>query len=119
MAMKPMYMVIVSSRSFYDESTGFINKKKVYRLLKVMNLLQPQRRKRNAFPRRLANNREITASNQLWEMDVKYGCIAGEHRFFFLLCVLDVCDREIIDFHFGLSCEGKHAAALVQRGLWK
>nr|WP_276322060.1 IS3 family transposase [Paenibacillus thalictri] len=96
-----------------------INKKKVYRLLKDMNLLQPQRRKRSAFPRKLANNREITASNQLWEMDVKYGYIAGEHRFFFLLCVLDVCDREIIDFHFGLSCEGKHAAALIQRSLWK
>ncbi|WP_415803551.1 IS3 family transposase [Marinicrinis lubricantis] len=96
-----------------------INKKKVYRLLKQLELLQPQRRKRTAYPRRLANNREITASNELWEMDVKYGYIAGEQRFFFLLCVFDVCDREVVDFHFGLSCEGKHAAALIQRSLWK
>lgn len=52
-------------------------------------------------------------------MDIKYGYIAGEHRFFYLLCVMDVLDREIIDFHLGLSCEGKHAAGLIQRTLWQ
>jgi len=96
-----------------------INKKKVYRLLAEMNMLQPQRRKRSRHPRRLANNREVKASNELWEMDIKYGYIAGEHRFFYLLCVMDVLDREIIDFHLGLSCEGKHAAGLIQRTLWQ
>lgn len=96
-----------------------INKKKVYRLLKEMDLLHPQRRKQSSFPRKMACNRTITASNELWEMDVKYGYIAGEQRFFFLLCVIDVLDRAIIEFHFGLSCEGKHAAALIERALWK
>ncbi|MBO4117020.1 IS3 family transposase, partial [Streptococcus suis] len=87
-----------------------INKKKVYRLLKEEGLLQPQRKKNSHHPRRLANNREITAPNQLWEMDVKYGFIAGEHRFFFLMSLIDVYDRAIVDYHFGLSCEGKHAS---------
>lgn len=96
-----------------------INKKKTYRLLKSMDLLQPQRKIRAKHPRRLANNREITASNQLWELDIKYGYITGENRFFFLLCVLDVYDRAVIDFHIGLSCEGQHAAGLIQRSLWK
>jgi len=96
-----------------------INKKKVYRLLDEMEMLQPQRKKRIKHPRRLANNREIAASNELWEMDIKYGYIAGEQRFFYLLCVLDVLDREIIDFHMGLSSEGKHAAGLIQRTLWQ
>ncbi|WP_165280014.1 IS3 family transposase [Paenibacillus protaetiae] len=96
-----------------------INKKKVYRLLDEMEMLQPQRRKRLKHPRKLANNREIKASNELWEMDIKYGYIAGEQRFFYLLCVIDVLDREIIDFHMGLSCEGKHAAGLIQRTLWQ
>jgi putative transposase len=97
-----------------------INKKKVYRLLKSMDLLHPQRRKRVHYPRKLANNRIIQASNELWEMDIKYGYIAGEQRFFFfLLCVLDVYDRAVIDYHIGLSCEGSHAAALIPRALWK
>ncbi|MDQ6423670.1 IS3 family transposase, partial [Paenibacillus sp. LHD-117] len=50
-----------------------INKKKVYRLLKAMDLLHPQRRKNVSFPRKLASNRTLTASNELWEMDIKYG----------------------------------------------
>lgn len=96
-----------------------INKKKVYRLLDEMDMLQPQRRKRTQYPRRLANNREIKAPNELWEMDIKYGYIAGEQRFFYVLCTIDVLDREIIDYHMGLSCEGKHAAGLIQRALWQ
>ncbi|WP_183186371.1 IS3 family transposase, partial [Brevibacillus agri] len=96
-----------------------INKKKVYRLLKEEELLQPQRQKKRKHPRKLANNREITAPNQLWEMDVKYGFIVGEQRFFFLMSLIDVYDRAIVDYHFGLTCEGKHAAQILQRALWK
>lgn len=96
-----------------------INKKKVYRLCKELDILEPQRRKKIKYPKRLANNREITGSNQLWEMDVKYGYIAGEQRFFFLLGMIDVYDRSIIDYHIGLSCEGNHAAQILQRALWR
>jgi putative transposase len=96
-----------------------INKKKVYRLMKEENLLHPQREKQRKYPRKLANNREITASNQLWEMDVKYGFIAGEQRFFFLLSLIDVYDRAVVDYHIGLSCEGKHASQILQRALWR
>ncbi|OPX83726.1 MAG: Integrase core domain protein [Pelotomaculum sp. PtaB.Bin104] len=35
------------------------------------------------------------------------------------MCIIDVYDRMIIDYHIGLSCEGKHAAQLIQRALWK
>ncbi len=38
---------------------------------------------------------------------------------FFLLSLIDVYDRSIIDYHMGLSCEGKHAAQILQRALWK
>jgi len=96
-----------------------INKKKVYRLCHELDILQPQRRKRVQYLGRLANNREIRGSNQLWEMHVKYGYIAAEPRFFFLLSLIDVYDRTIIDYHMGLSCEGKHAAQILQRALWK
>ncbi|MTV49078.1 DDE-type integrase/transposase/recombinase [Heliobacillus mobilis] len=70
-------------------------------------------------PRRLACNREIKGSNELWELDIKYGYIVGEDRFFYLLCIIDVYDRAIIDYHIGLNCEGKHAAQTLQRALCK
>lgn len=96
-----------------------INKKKVYRLCKELDILAPQRRVHIKHPRKIATNRIITNSNQLWEMDIKYGYISGENRFFYLMSVIDVYDRTIIDYHCGLSCEGKHTAQLIQRALWK
>lgn len=96
-----------------------INKKKVYRLCKELKILNPQHRKKVNHPRKLARNRVITGVNQLWETDIKYGYIAGEDRFFFIMCMIDVYDRVIIDYHIGLSCEGRHAANLIERSLWK
>lgn len=96
-----------------------MNKKKVYRLCAELDILKPQRRKRIRHPRRLANNREITISNQLWEMDIKYVYMALEHRFLFLMRIIDVYDRGIVDYHIGLFCEGQHAAQILQRALWK
>ncbi|ASZ61635.1 hypothetical protein CLD04_10895 [Bacillus subtilis] len=58
-----------------------INKKKVYRLCKELDILQPQREVKFHYPRKLARNRIITESNQLWEADIKYGYIEGEERF--------------------------------------
>lgn len=96
-----------------------INNKKVYRLCKELDILAPQRRIKIKHPKRLANNRQITAPDELWEIDVKYGYIAGEDRFFYLMCIIDVYDRMIVDYHLGLTCEGKHAAQIIQRALWK
>ncbi|MFE6377538.1 IS3 family transposase [Bacillus subtilis] len=73
-----------------------INKKKVYRLCKELDILQPQREVKFHYPRKLARNRIITESNQLWEADIKYGYIEGEERFFFILSLIDVYDRSII-----------------------
>lgn len=62
---------------------------------------------------------KVTSSNQLWETDVKYGYIEGENRFFFLLSILDVGDRSIVDYYVGTKCEVGDAVALLQRALWK
>ncbi|MBP1155395.1 hypothetical protein ACVLD2_000693 [Paenibacillus sp. PvR052] len=67
-----------------------INKKKVYRLCKALRILRPQRKIRSTYPRKLARNRIITASNQLFETDIKYGYIVGEDRFFYIQSCLDV-----------------------------
>ena len=96
-----------------------INKKKVYRLCKKMNVLRPQRTLKVKHPKRLANNRIITGSNQLWETDIKYGWIAGEQRFFFLMSIIDVFDRAIVAYHLGLSCEAKDLVQITQEALMK
>ena|GEM_PF-240378 len=70
----------------------YINKKKVYRLCKELDLLRPQRQKKIKHPRKIARNRVITAPNQLWEIDVKYGYISGEDRFFYIAPIIDVYD---------------------------
>ncbi|BAF60081.1 hypothetical protein PTH_1900 [Pelotomaculum thermopropionicum SI] len=41
-----------------------INKKKVFRLCKELQVLRPQRRIKTRHPRRLARNRVITGPNQ-------------------------------------------------------
>jgi transposase InsO family protein len=50
-----------------------VNKKKVYRLCREMELLWPQRQKKTVYPRRLPRNWVITRPNQLWQTDLKYG----------------------------------------------
>ena len=96
-----------------------INKKKVYRLCKELGILRPQRKIKRRHPRRLARNRVITASNQLWEIDLKYGYIAGEDRFFFVMPIIDVFDRCIVAYHIGLSCEAKDAVITLKSALLK
>lgn len=78
-----------------------INKEKVCRLCKSLNLLAPQREKINAVPREVANNRIVTGPNQLW---LKYGYVAGQRRHFFLASIIDVFDRNIVAYHRGSTC---------------
>lgn len=99
-----------------------INKKKVYRLCKQLNILRFQREIKPKYPRKIAINRTITGSNQLWEADVKYGYIASSKKFFYILSIIDVFDRSIVDYHIGLSCTAKDAketliSALIKRNL--
>ncbi|AGB41477.1 transposase [Halobacteroides halobius DSM 5150] len=96
-----------------------INHKKVYRLCKELDILRPQRKIKNRHPRRLAKRDEISNSNQLWEMDLKYGYITGTDQFFFQLSVIDVFDRSIIDYHLGLSCKAEDACRVLKKALAK
>lgn len=96
-----------------------INKKKVYRLCKRMDVLRPQRQLKIKYPKRVANNRVITDSNQLWETDIKYGRLHGEQRFFFLMSIIDVFDRVIIAYHIGLTCEAQHLVQITHEALMK
>lgn len=94
-----------------------VNHKKVYRLCKELGILLPQRRKKLATPRRLAQREEVSGPNQLWEMDVKYGYIAGTDQFFFQLSLIDVFDRTVIGYHLGLSCTAIDACRVLKNSL--
>jgi putative transposase len=96
-----------------------INKKKVYRLCKELNVLRPQRKIKAKYPRRIARNRTVEGSNQVWETDIKYGYIVGEDRFFYVLIILDVYDRSIVGFHIGRYCEGSDVVRTLNTALFK
>lgn len=96
-----------------------INKKKVYRLCKELDILLPQREVKPKYPRHVASNRLITDSNQLWEADIKYAYIAGEKRFLFLMCILDVADRNVVDYHIGLRCTGQDVGITLKTAMMR
>jgi len=101
-----------------------INKKKVYRLCKEMGILGPRLSKARTIPRRVANNRKVTGPNQLWQMDIKYGYVAGMRRHFYLASIIDVFDRSIVAYHRGKACDTKSVIqtlqkALLKRGIYK
>lgn len=96
-----------------------INKKKVYRLCKEMELLAPQREKKNVTPKRVANTRTVTGPNQLWQMDIKYGYVAGMRRHFYLASIIDVFDRSIVAYHRGKVCDKQDMIQTVQKALLK
>jgi len=53
----------------------------------------------------------------MWQLDLKYGFIHGENRFFFILAIIDVYMRLIVNYHIGLSCKGKDLVFTLDQGL--
>ena len=96
-----------------------INHKKVYRLCKELQILKKQRIIKPEIKSTISINRIVKKSNELWEADIKYGYIAGENKFFFVLSVIDVFDRSIVDYYMGYSCTGLDALSLLRRCLIK
>ena len=94
-----------------------INKKKVYRLCKELGILLPQRERKHPVPRKIARNRVVTGPNQLWQMDIKYGYVAGMDRHFYMASIIDVFDRRIVGYHRGKSCHAQDVVRAVQKAL--
>jgi len=42
-------------------------------------------------------------------MDIKYGYVSGLERFFYVLSIIDVFDRVVVNQYKGPACEAKHA----------
>ncbi|KQX46668.1 integrase [Paenibacillus sp. Root444D2] len=100
-----------------NERGLILNKKKSYRLCKEQGILQKQRERKTKHPCRLPKNRIVTGPNELWQMDIKYGYVTGCRRFFFMLSIIDVFDRVVVQQYRGPVCEAKHAVQTLWRAL--
>jgi putative transposase len=100
-----------------DNHRLIINHKKVARLCKGLGILLPQRIGNPKYPKRLARNHLITAPNQLWQLDIKYGKIDGSNRFFFVACAIDVFDRAIVGYYKGPRCQAKNITGMLKEAI--
>lgn len=96
-----------------------INKKKVYRLCKELDILSPQRKIAHPVPRKLAKNRTVTGPNQLWQVDIKYGYITGKRSHFYVANIIDVFDRQLVGYYRGRSCSTQDVIRAIQKALLK
>nr|WP_138756401.1 DDE-type integrase/transposase/recombinase [Paenibacillus sinopodophylli] len=94
-----------------------LNKKKSYRLCKELGILKKARERVKSHARRVARNHIVTSSDQLWQMDIKYGYVIGKERFFFVLSIIDVFDRVIVQQYRGTVCEAKHVVQTLWRAI--
>jgi putative transposase len=85
----------------------YINHKKVYRLCQENNLLlfHLRDKKIRKVKKSRCEYKEITAPNQLWQFDIKYGYVHGEGRWFFILAFIDVFSKKIPGYYIGTSCK--------------
>lgn len=109
-----IYGYVMLTECLRNQHDLVINKKKTYRLCKRLGLLHPQRRKKTHYPRRLARNAEVSASNQQWQLDIKYGYIAGYDQFFYIADMIDVFDRTLVGYHMGSCCKAKDVCRMVK-----
>lgn len=95
-----------------------INKKKVYRLMSLLNLLGDSTKHRKPRVSRTCESVKVTSSNQLWQMDIKYCFIAGIRKTAYKTSIIDVFDRCIVSQSIDLSATGVVAkSVLFCRGL--
>jgi putative transposase len=96
-----------------------VNHKKVYRLCQENGLLLPKKKKRKKPRSKRSINRLISRPHQMWEMDLKYGFIHGENRFFYILAIIDVYMRLIVNYYVGLRCTGKDLVFTLNNAIKK
>jgi len=91
-----------------------INHKKVYRLMKTARLLQP---KKEARPRDYVRYRVVCPEQplRLLEMDIKQVWLSGLRRYGYILTILDVFTRAVLDWSVGLHMRQEEVQAAWRR----
>lgn len=100
-----------------DQYQLVINKKKVHRLCLGLDILKSRKTKQPKHPRRLARNHIVSATNQLWQVDIKYGKIANSKHFVYVCCAIDVYSRQIVGVYKGPTCRAKDITNMLVKAL--
>ena len=107
----------------YDKVTDYIrtkhkkiwNRKKVYRHMKELKLLQPKKIKTRFIKNRRLGIYCATASNQHWEADLTYVPLNIGNAYLF--AVEDVFDKEVVGEHMDLRAGAKQAINSLQQAI--
>lgn len=91
-----------------------INAKKVYRIAKQLGLLLPYIKHTKQGHLSIARN--ITAINQLWQIDIKY-VKALNGQFIMLTDIIDVCSRKIVGREITRTATTDDAIVAIKRAL--
>lgn len=97
------------------QNSGYlINRKKVRRLMKESHLLNHSYNRKGKVRRVIDRKLKLTMPNEVWEMDIKYVWIHGEHRNAFLFVLMDCFTREEIGHYVGYSCRKDHVRMVME-----
>lgn len=94
------------------------NHKKVYRHMRILNLLQPKQIKKPHRPAKGGVNwYSPLKSNVRWEADLTY--VSSQQGNTYLFTVIDTFDKEIIGSWFGLRCRALDAVKSLEAAILK
>ncbi len=101
------------------EKNMYINAKKIYRLCNENHLLlfKQHQLKNNKIKKKRCDYIDVTAPNQLWQFDIKYGYIHGENRWFFVLAFIDVFSKKVPNYFIGTRCKSGDLITTLNQAL--
>jgi putative transposase len=88
---------------------GPVNRKRVQRLMREHQLLQP---KRSEGRRRRPGYFQVTRPDELWHLDMTSVWVA-EHGWCYLNAAIDCCTREIVGWALDVRCRAAEACAVI------
>ncbi|MCK8824327.1 IS3 family transposase [Fuchsiella alkaliacetigena] len=93
-----------------------VNYKRIYRIMDVLDLLQDKTTiKPDNY--QLKQKRELTAPNQLWEMDMVQMYLDKSGRWVYMFDIIDVYTREIVGHHVSLRCRTDEALKALKQAV--
>jgi putative transposase len=92
---------------------GAVNRKRVQRLMREHQLLQP---KRSEGRRRRPGYFEVTRPDELWHMDMTSIWVA-EHGWVYLNAIIDCCTRQIVGSAIDVRCRATEAQAVLDQAV--
>jgi putative transposase len=109
----------------YDKTTDYLrwkhdriwNRKKVYRHMSVLKMLQPRSIKRIWIKNRRLGKSQASQSNRRWEADMTY--VPTQMGNMYLFVIEDIHDKEVVGGHMDIRCGAQQAVEALKQALIK